>query len=677
MLEDTTPKILDAEHLLESANDSARHFRNVYLAYLTVMIYIFIIVLSTDQELLFRADDKQLPLVHISVPIVAFFTWMPWALLILHFYSLIQVTFLSDKARLYRQEIKDHLETEDDTHKAKMLLAPVPLVHILVEEKAKLKHAMLYLIVFVSLAVFPLIVLIIAQMKFLPYQNEGITQAHRIAVMIDIGLLWCFGVHVFKSRREKWFKNIWKSVVRSITSIGYLKKWFKSIWHKVIIVITLATISVLTIIFIFGCLYIPNDKINTIPMISICPCNWGQIVEKKLNFPNYFDLRGFILVDKEPPPELLAVHIKEPPPELLAAHIKGQITIRTLIPRSPIWCQYAFPLDLKDRNFRKAKLQGAILCGAISPDANLTDADLSGAFLISADLSGADLSSADLSGAFLISADLSGADLSSADLSGADLTRAVLSSADLSSANLSSANLSGADLSGASLSSADLGWANLSWADLSEADLSKANLREAGLSSADLKRADLSSADLSSTDLSKANLREAGLSEADLSKANLREAGLSEADLSRAFLMSADLSKADLSKADLSKADLSRADLSRADLSWADLSETDLIAANLSKTDFSDAILDKAILDFTWVWKSSGLEKEANFPIGIPRDWIDTLKPEYLCPKSFDVSDFISIFEFRYINKDNEVEQEKLKDRAKGLIKKKCKPYNS
>ena len=452
MPEDKTLKILDAEHFLESANNSVRHLRNVYLAYLAVMIYILIIILSTDQELLFRSANTQLPLVYISVPIIVpiveFFVWMPWAFLILHFYLLIQMTFLSEKVRLYEQRLNDHLISREDIRKAQTLLTPMPLVHILAEEKTRSTYSiLLYLMVFVSLAVFPLVLLIMTQMKFLPYQNEGITLAHRIVVMIDIGLLWCFGLYVFKSHGEKWFKNIWKSVITLI----------------------LTTISIFTIIFIFGCLYIPNDKINTIPLISECPFNFDRIVEEKLNFSNYFNLPNRMLVKKELAPELLATRIKE------------QINDENLI---SIRCRYADPLDLKDRNFREARLREAALCKAILQNADLTSADLRSANLTSADLFRANLTSADLRVANLKDASLGGANLTSASLRVANLTSADLRVANLTSADLRVANLTDASLRVANLTSASLEDANLTSADLTAVNLSETNFSNAVLAEA-------------------------------------------------------------------------------------------------------------------------------------------------------------------------------------------------
>ncbi len=556
MSENRIPKILDEEHLLESANNSARHFRNIYAIYLTVMIYTLIIVLSTNQLSLFLDEeqlymvDKQLPFIHISVPIVVFFTWIPWALLVLHFYLLIQAKFLFEKVYLYKQGLYARLRSREDIRKAQILLESVPLVHILVEEKAKL-----YLIVFFLLAALPLIVLIITSITFLPYQDEVITMTHRTVILIYLFMLWYFGFYILGSHKRK---TIW---INSIAGV----------------------LGILILAFVFIFINFPGSKTYSYDMADFYESEWI----KRIMPTNYFVLSNLILVRKEPAPELLAA-------ELLAAQIKDQMDDETVIePGSPIWCQYADPLDLRGRNFRKAELQRTILCKAT----------------------------------------LQGADLTSADLSHANLTNAYLWDANLTNTYLWRANLTDAYLSYADLTSADLGSADLTSADLGSADLTSANLGSANLISADLGSADLTSANLGS-----ANLISADLGSADLTSANLRFADLISANLSYANLIFADLGSANFISADFGNADLTSANLGSADLTSANLGSANLTAANLSRADFSNAILDGTTLDLTWVWESSGSEEEENFPRGIPRGRSDTLKPEYLCPLGFDIS---------------------------------------
>ena len=522
---DRSPKILDEEHLLESANDSARHFRNVYAAYLIIMLYIFVVILSVDHELLFRAGDKQLPLINISVPIVEFFTYMPLALLVVHFYLLVQAAFLSEKVSLYRLRLDDHLIPKD-IKKAQRLLSSLPLAHILVDKGFQGKQPfMLYAIVFISLVIFPLGVLITAQIQFLPYQDVVITWVHhRVVVMIDIGLLWYFYFRIFVNEGKWW---------------GWFKGKGKFIFKFLTILIVVSIIMLVAF---------PNKGFVWFTDLGI--------------ISNHFNLPNYKLVKREPAPEILAAYINK------EEDVKKSIELV-----SSIWCEYAEPLDLKGRDFIEAELRDTILC-----DADLRDADLTGANLTGAKLPDAYLFGTNLTGAYLYKADLTSADLRSAILTSADLE-----GADLTGAYLIGADLTGAYLIGANLRKADLEEANLTSADLKGADLEGANLISANLGDADLGGANLTSVDLREADLTFADLREADLTSADLTFANLREADLTFANLREADLTSADLRKADLTSAFLGSANLTSADLTKTNLTAANLSETDFSGATISE----------------------------------------------------------------------------------------------
>ena len=480
MQEDKTPRILDEGYLLESANDSARHFRNVYVAYLIVMTYIFITILSTDQELLFRADNKQLPLIHISVPIVAFFTWMPWVLLVVHFYLLIQAVFLSEKVRLYKEALNNHLESSADINKAKKLLVSVPLIHILVEEKPKWENLwLLYAMVLFSLIIFPLAALIGAQITFLPYQSGLITWLHRVVITIDILILWYFWHRIF----------------------GYHKGKMQTLLKRGVSGFTL-----LVLVFVLALIDLPGNNYASNAFYKL---EWVNKI-----MPNYFDLPKYTLVKKEPAPELLARNDDE-----------------TIQPGGLTWCRYAVPFDLKNRNFRGAQLQEAILCKTVLRDSDLTSANLTSAKLGNANFATANLTSAQFENADLTFAQFQNTDLTSAQFQNADLTSAQFQNADLTFAQFQNA-----DLTFAQFQNADLTSANLTFAKLGDANFVTANLRDANLISADLQNTNLTSADLQNANLTSANLRGADLTAVNLSKTNFSSAVLSSVTLSHTWI---------------------------------------------------------------------------------------------------------------------------------------------
>ncbi len=554
----------DTAHFLEAANDTARNFRAVYTTYLVIASYILVTILSTDDELLFRAGNVQMPIINTSVSVVWFFRIAPLILLLLHLNLLMQAMFLSTKVHRYTSRLaKENIHTRG-------LLFPAPLAHLLVAgDQRRVVQWIVWIVVFISLVVLPPGILIYTEIHFLTYQSGLDTWLHRAAILLDIILLW----------------SIWPHIITP-PDTGWKEWWRQSPWKRRA---TTTFASVATGLFVFVIADIPGGTMeNFIPANALR--DW---LEPGLG--RRYQLEEQILVQEEPPPEVLAAHLVACKSQNSDDRTDCQAEIKL---GTPIWCQYAKPLPLQGRAFRHANLQKAVLCGvdlSVDDDADLS-VDLSDADLSMARLHGADLRNTKLQGVKLRGIKLQGADLSSAWLPGADLREAELQGADLREAKLPGADLREAKLQGADLSSA---W--LPGADLREAELQGADLREAELQGADLREAKLQGADLSSAwlpgaDLRKAELQGADLSAVELPGADLRDAELQGTNLSSAWLQGADLSKADLQGADLRWAKLQGADLSRTELQGADLSEAQLQGADLSFAGLQGADLSEAQL---------------------------------------------------------------------------------
>ena len=498
----------DTAHFLEAANDTARNFRAVYVAYLVIAFYILVIISSTDDELLFRAGNVQMPIINTSVPVVWFFIVAPGILLLLHLNLLMQAVFLSTKVHRYTSRFaKENIHTRG-------LLFPAPLAHLLAAgEQRRAVQWIVRIVVFFSLVLLPPGILIYAEIHFLTYQSEPITWLHRAAILLDIILLWCLWPHIITSPDE-----------------GGKECSKRSPWKRRAAT-TFASVATGLIAIVIVIADIPGGTMEKFILPSALR-DWREPLYRK------YQLEEQILVQEEPSPEVLAAHLAackfQNPDD--RTHCQAEIK-----PGSPIWCQYAKPLPLQGRAFRHANLQKAVLCGVdLSVDLSDTDlsVDLSGANLSMAKLHGADLRNtriqdinlreAELQGTDLIGAELQGANLRGAELQGADLSGAELQGADLSEAELQGADLSWAELQGANLRRAELQGANLRWAELQGA-----NLRGAGLQGADLHGAKLQGVDLIAAKFQGADLRGAELAGSDLSNANLNLADLRDVDLER------------------------------------------------------------------------------------------------------------------------------------------------
>ena len=559
------PQQLD--RLRESANDGARNFRTVYTFYLIVSLYILVVVSSTDHQLLFRAGDVQMPIINAGVSVVWFFTAVPWILLILHFNLLIQAMFLSRKINRYVSALDRHVLSVHERTVAVDLLFPLPLAHKLSDsDRRRSTRILLDAMVLLSVVILPPFILIYTQVQFLPYQEEVYIWLHRSAVAADVGLLWWLWPRIVMPDRgwREWWRDRWG--VASAKDRGGQRP-FVQYSHRLPVAVALV-VTVLSLIFIF---VVADSPGGTMSSLIAGPDSWRDVLLRDRKY----DLSEDVLVEEDPPPEVLAAHYS-------ATCQSDNTGILSLCDESSIdtgsffWCRRAKAFDLNERHLVAADLSGAILCGIKLEVTKLSGANLSEAKLYNARLSEAELHGADLSDAKLYSAELPEAKLHDANLKGAELDRV---------------NLRNAELRGADLSQAQLDTAVLSGADLSEANIRRANLRGAELYRAKLRGAELHDADFSGADLSEAKLHDANLRGAELYRANLRKAELRGADLSQAQLDTAVLSGADLSEANIRRANLRGAELYRAKLRGAELHDADFSGADLSEAKLHDANL--------------------------------------------------------------------------------------
>lgn len=278
--------------------------------------------------------------------------------------------------------------------------------------------------------------------------------------------------------------------------------------------------------------------------------------------------------------------------------------------------------DLKEMDFKGAKLEKTNFSGS-----DLEGVDLSGAVLEESNFSGANLTEANLSGATLTGAKFEGATLVKTNLSGvsaseASFVKADLKEADLSDSDLSNADFTGADLTGATIKGSDFSYATMQNAlcqsiqgegaiftetDLSGLDFSHSQLNNADFTGATLKETNFSQATLQNTRFDEAKGEGAVFIEADMQKSrtdentNFAGANFSQANLADARWDSTDCSgsqfnEAGLTGASMTKCCFNKSDLSFAKASNADFSKSDFSAANMAKINLFKGSLRKAIL---------------------------------------------------------------------------------
>lgn len=639
-----------ANQLREALNGSAGLVRNLFLTFLLLGTYIAVTIGSTSDEQLLRISPVTLPILDVDLPIVAFYAVVPWLLVLFHFNLLLQLYLLARQLHLFNAAVAA-IPDEGERTTQRVRLFPFPLVHMLAGvSDARVTRLLFSLIVWVTIVWLPLALIVSAQVRFLPYHDPTLIGWSRLAVLLDVGLLWTFWP-LIESPSMQPAASWWGCAIRAP------KRWFShlnalygrlrqaevqgtngSLWDsRARGSATLLFTSVLALGFSFVVAVVPGEPIE----------GWVATV---LPVPGSDREPG-----RGPPGNLLTHWVFDGPraplhrnlelaEHILLAEAVGPELLRDLIgadedQRSAVLARVS-GIDLSGRDLRHANLHRAIL-----PRADLRGANLDGADLRRADLSLADLRPLEIEasdscvdtaqlrtlkeksdirtagGQYVADAPTvcvttlqRGARLNEARLSKASLNFALLEGADFREAKLDEAKLPGADLTRARLEKASMQGAKLQSADLTEANLTRttldrASLRRVKMSGAILKQTSLRGAKVSvaeSTDLvvdepdmtagslTNADLRGARISQgafASFSGSNLRGADLSGGTFRGAIFKNSNLRQANLSGAKLAGADFEGADLSDAQLSGANLNLAKFIRMSACRTDFRGAQL--------------------------------------------------------------------------------------
>ena len=191
----------DLEEIKKSVEDAASVSGGLWLSYLFVLSYIAIAAGAVTHEDLLLERPVKLPFLNVELPLLAFFALAPFVVLIIHAYALMHFIMLGKKASRFHNELRRQFpdgETEtqksgaapdgaqkDIRDKLRRLLPSNIFVQILAgppELRTGVFGSMLKLIALTTLVVFPILLLLLLQIQFLPFHDVRITWAQRGAL---------------------------------------------------------------------------------------------------------------------------------------------------------------------------------------------------------------------------------------------------------------------------------------------------------------------------------------------------------------------------------------------------------------------------------------------------------------------------------------------------------------
>jgi uncharacterized protein YjbI with pentapeptide repeats len=476
----------DVAALERSLNDSATRVSTIWVSFLIFSLYLLIAATTVEHRQLFLAEPIKLPVLNIELPLWGFFFLAPILLVILHAYVLIQVLLLGRTAAAYNEAVERSINVAADNARVRQRLANTLFAQIFAgspREREGWLGGLLMVMAWITLALAPILILLVFQFAFLPYHSHLATWTHRLLILVEVAAFFLIWPLALDARRDFKWPDVWTRLKRAGAlpprllgpEDGRRDEW---LWLR-------AQAAPVAACLLLGFVSL---SLATFPgewHVNLFTGHWPSDVQCKRWVQQKFK-RADLRFDRLILPRVDIVDDEKLNKIADATKKAGEQDSqgeRTRILRDR---------DLNCGDLSEfADLRRVDLAGAHLKSATLDTAKLHGASLVGAQLQGASLDRAELQGASLESAQLQGASLYSAQLQGDSLESAHLQGANLVGAHLEGASLVGAHLQGASLSAAQLQGASLAFAQLQGADLDYAQLQGASLVGAHLQGANL------------------------------------------------------------------------------------------------------------------------------------------------------------------------------------------
>ncbi len=384
-------------------------------------------------------------------------------------------------------------------------------------EREEINAKLLGLVALITLALAPVALLLMIQIKFLPYHSEWVTWLHRGLLALDLALVWT----LWPAYRSGWGVYLrpnmsWRLVSPAIGSAAVL------------------TYAVMVATFPDERMYLATDWLHgSNPSASVDPLGLKPFVGLE-------PFTGLVLSRKTPnlyaliaPINTLDLHGEDLTGDAKRADILDKIE------SSADDHNWVATLSLAGRDLTGADLNSADVrhidfSRAILNRAHLESAWANNARYDGAQLQGASLEGAQLQDASFYGAQLQGASLNNAQLQGSSLDRAVVQGASLHSAQLQGASLWLTELQGTTLDFAQLQGASLKFASLQGASFFGAQLQGASLFGALLQGASFYGAQIQGTTLDFAQLQSASFHVVCIWRADARKADWGDSRVSAA-----------------------------------------------------------------------------------------------------------------------------------------------
>lgn len=181
----------ELNELRQSVNETARVARASSLFLMVVAFFYSILIAKTNDLILLREENLELPLLGLGVPVIMFYVVAPGVFLLLNFNLFLRFLRLAEIARLIGDRLQFLLPGERRAQTA--LYFPFDYLQTIRHVREQRRYVVFaWLVVFVLVVLVPITLLLWIQLRFLAYQSQVITLVHQIVVTLQCMLLVMF-----------------------------------------------------------------------------------------------------------------------------------------------------------------------------------------------------------------------------------------------------------------------------------------------------------------------------------------------------------------------------------------------------------------------------------------------------------------------------------------------------
>jgi hypothetical protein len=217
------PGTKEAEALAAALNHSAERVQTLWFSFLTFMVYLAIATGTTTHRMLFLEEQLNLPVLNIKLPLLGFYILTPIIFVVFHFYMLLNLVLLARTAKSFEDALVRALPDDGEARETfRMRIENTLFVQLLVGgrlERQGINAKLLSAMALITLALAPVALLLMFEIKFLPYHSEWITWLHRGLLVLDLLVVWT----LWPGYRSAWGviswpKRNWRTAVPDVLS---------------------------------------------------------------------------------------------------------------------------------------------------------------------------------------------------------------------------------------------------------------------------------------------------------------------------------------------------------------------------------------------------------------------------------------------------------------------------